>query len=127
MKAAVVAKPGADFEIVEREIPSPGAGQVRLRVQACGICYSDHAVKDGLWPGLAYPRVPGHEVAGVIDEVGAGVTRWKKSQRVGVGWYGGGDGNTGPGRRGEFPLFAKRQNNRTSQNSRGPGGTNSAP
>ncbi len=106
MKAAVVAKPGADFEIVEREIPSPGAGQVRLRVQACGICYSDHAVKDGLWPGLAYPRVPGHEVAGVIDEVGAGVTRWKKSQRVGVGWYGGHDGTCDQCRRGNFLLCA---------------------
>jgi D-arabinose 1-dehydrogenase-like Zn-dependent alcohol dehydrogenase len=106
MRAAVVAKPGADFEIVEREIPSPGAGQVRLRVQACGICYSDHAVKDGLWPGIAYPRVPGHEVAGVIDEIGAGVTRWKKGQRVGVGWYGGHDGTCDQCRRGNFVLCA---------------------
>ena len=106
MKAAIVAKPGADFEIVEREVPSPGAGQVRLRVQACGICFSDHYVKDGLWPGLEYPRVPGHEVAGVIDEVGAGVTQWKKGQRAGVGWYGGHDGTCDQCRRGNFHLCA---------------------
>src|SRR5882672_1051679 len=106
MKAAIVAKPGADFEIVEREVPSPGAGQVRLRVQACGICFSDHYVKDGLWPGLEYPRVPGHEVAGVIDEVGVGVTQWKKGQRVGVGWYGGHDGTCDQCRRGNFHLCA---------------------
>jgi len=106
MKAAIVAKPGADFEIVEREVPSPGAGQVRLRVQACGICFSDHYVKDGLWPGLEYPRVPGHEVAGVIDEVGTGVTQWKKGQRAGVGWYGGHDGTCDQCRRGNFHLCA---------------------
>jgi len=70
-------------------MPQPGAGEVRIKVQACGICFSDHfLVKDGVWPGLAYPRVPGHEVARVIDEVGAGVTEWKKGSRVGVGWHG---------------------------------------
>jgi D-arabinose 1-dehydrogenase-like Zn-dependent alcohol dehydrogenase len=104
MRAAVVVKAGAEFEIQEREIPAPGVGQVRVRVQACGICFSDHYTKDGLWPGLAYPRVPGHEVAGVIDEVGAGVTTWKKGQRVGVGWYGGHDGTCEQCRRGDFAL-----------------------
>jgi len=102
MLAAVVNKPGADFELVEREIPSPGAGQARIRVQACGICFSDHYVKDGLWPGIQFPRVPGHEVAGVIDEIGAGVTTWKKGQRVGVGWHGGHDGTCLQCRRGDF-------------------------
>src|SRR5262249_16722522 len=91
MKAAQVSKPGGDFEIVERTIPEPDAGQVRIRVQACGICHSDVLVKEGLLPGIQYPRVPGHEVAGVIDEVGAGVVTWKKGQRVGVGWHGGHD------------------------------------
>ncbi len=104
MRAAVVVKAGAEFEIQEREIPAPGAGQVRVRVQACGICFSDHYTKDGLWPGLVYPRVPGHEVAGVIDEVGADVTTWKKGQRVGVGWYGGHDGTCEQCRRGDFAL-----------------------
>ena len=102
MKVAQVSKPGADFEIVEREIPQPPAGHVRIRVQACGICFSDHLVKDGLWPGIAYPRVPGHEVAGVIDELGAGVAIWKKGQRVGVGWHGGQDGTCLQCRRGDF-------------------------
>jgi D-arabinose 1-dehydrogenase-like Zn-dependent alcohol dehydrogenase len=89
MKVVQVPKPGADFEIVEREIPNPGAGHVRIRVQACGICHSDNLTKEGHWPGIQYPRAPGHEVAGVIDEVGPGVTTWKKGQRVGVGWDGG--------------------------------------
>ena len=102
MKAAQVTKPGADFEIVEREIPQPLAGHVRIRVQACGICFSDHLVKDNLWPGIQYPRVPGHEVAGVIDELDAGVTTWKKGQRVGVGWHGGQDGTCLACRRGDF-------------------------
>jgi len=102
MKAAVVTKPGADFEIQEREIPAPGAGQVRIKVHACGICYSDHLTKDGGWPGITYPRVPGHEVAGVIDELGAGVTTWKRGQRVGVGWHGGQDGTCLQCRRGDF-------------------------
>ncbi len=102
MKVAQVTKAGGDFEIVEREIPQPPPKQVRIRVQACGICFSDHLVKDNLWPGLQYPRVPGHEVAGVIDEVGAGVTNWKKGQRVGVGWHGGQDGTCIACRRGDF-------------------------
>ncbi len=83
MKAAQLPKAGADFQIVERDIPEPGPGHVRIRVQACGVCHSDALAKEGGWPGLVYPRVPGHEVAGVIDEAGAGVTQWTKGQRVG--------------------------------------------
>jgi D-arabinose 1-dehydrogenase-like Zn-dependent alcohol dehydrogenase len=104
MKAVQVPKPGADFEIVEREVPQPGPGHVRIRVQACGVCHSDVITKEGLIPGIAYPRVPGHEVAGVVDEVGAGVTQWRKGQRVGVGvgWHGGQDGTCLACRRGDF-------------------------
>jgi D-arabinose 1-dehydrogenase-like Zn-dependent alcohol dehydrogenase len=102
MKAVQVPKPGADFEIVEREIPTPGPREVRIKVQACGVCHSDTVTKDGLFPGITYPRVPGHEIAGVIDELGAGVTNWKKGQRVGVGWHGGQDGTCNACRRGDF-------------------------
>jgi D-arabinose 1-dehydrogenase-like Zn-dependent alcohol dehydrogenase len=102
MKVVQVPKPGADFEIVEREIPEPGAGQVRIRVQACGVCHSDVITKEGLFPGISYPRVPGHEIAGVIDEIGAGVKNWKKGQRIGVGWHGGQDGTCLACRRGDF-------------------------
>jgi D-arabinose 1-dehydrogenase-like Zn-dependent alcohol dehydrogenase len=102
MKAAQISKAGGDFEIVEREIPKPGAGQVRIKVQACGVCHSDMLTKEGAWPGIQYPRVPGHEVAGVIDELGAGVSVWKKGQRVGVGWHGGEDGTCPSCRRGDF-------------------------
>jgi D-arabinose 1-dehydrogenase-like Zn-dependent alcohol dehydrogenase len=102
MEAAQIPKPGADFQIVEREIPNPGAGQVRIKVQACGICHSDALTKEGVWPGIEYPRVPGHEIAGVIDEVGAGVSEWKQGQRVGVGWHGGQDGTCLACRRGDF-------------------------
>ena len=102
MKAAQVPKPGADFEIVEREIPKPGVGEVRIKVQACGICHSDVLTKEGQWPGIQYPRVPGHEIAGIVDELGAGVSEWKKGQRVGVGWHGGHDGTCLACRRGDF-------------------------
>jgi D-arabinose 1-dehydrogenase-like Zn-dependent alcohol dehydrogenase len=102
MKAAQVPAPGADFQIVEREIPKPGAGQVRIKVQACGVCHSDMFTKEGLWPGIQYPRVPGHEVVGRIDEVGAGVSGWAEGQRVGVGWHGGHDGTCAECRRGDF-------------------------
>ena len=102
MKAVQVPKPGADFEVVEREIPEPGAAQVRIRVQACGVCHSDVFTKDGLFPGITYPCVPGHEIAGVIDAVGAGVKDWKKGERVGVGWHGGQDGTCLACRRGDF-------------------------
>src|SRR5713101_5546745 len=102
MKAAQVPKPGADFQIVEREIPTPGVGHVRIKVQACGICHSDVLTKEGAWPGIEYPRVPGHEVAGIIDELGVGVSEWKKGQRIGVGWHGGHDGTCVACRRGDF-------------------------
>ena len=102
MKVAQVPKPGADFEVVEREIPAPEAGHVRIKVQACGVCHSDVLTKEGLLPGIQYPRVPGHEVAGIIDEVGAGVSVWKKGQRVGVGWHGGQDNTCRECRRGDF-------------------------
>jgi D-arabinose 1-dehydrogenase-like Zn-dependent alcohol dehydrogenase len=102
MKAAQVPKPGADFEMVEREIPKPGAGEVRIKVEACGICHSDVLTKEGQWPGIQYPRVPGHEIAGIVDELGAGVSGWRKGQRVGVGWHGGHDGTCLACRRGDF-------------------------
>jgi D-arabinose 1-dehydrogenase-like Zn-dependent alcohol dehydrogenase len=102
MMVAQISKPGGDFEIVEREIPEPGAGQVRIRVQACGVCHSDVLTKEGAWPGIQYPRIPGHEVAGIIDEVGPDVSAWKKGQRVGVGWHGGQDNTCRECRRGDF-------------------------
>jgi D-arabinose 1-dehydrogenase-like Zn-dependent alcohol dehydrogenase len=102
MKVAQVPKAGGDLQIVEREIPTPSAGEVRIKVQACGICHSDVLTKEGAWPGIQYPRVPGHEVAGIIDEVGAGVSDWKKGQRVGVGWHGGQDNTCAACRRGDF-------------------------
>jgi D-arabinose 1-dehydrogenase-like Zn-dependent alcohol dehydrogenase len=102
MKAAQISKPGAGFQMVEREIPEPGAGHVRIKVQACGVCHSDVLTVEGSWPGIQYPRVPGHEVAGVVDKVGAGVSEWKKGQRVGVGWHGGQDNTCPECRRGDF-------------------------
>ena len=102
MRLAQIAKPGGEFELVEREIPNPGAGQVRIKVRACGVCHSDVLTKEGLWPGIQYPRVPGHEVAGIIDEVGANVTAWRQGQRVGVGWHGGHDNSCRHCRRGDF-------------------------
>ena len=102
MKAAQIVKPGAEFQIVERDIPVPSRGEVRIKVQACGICHSDVLTKDGTWPGIQYPRVPGHEVVGIVDELGAGVSAWKQGQRVGVGWHGGHDNTCGPCRRGDF-------------------------
>jgi D-arabinose 1-dehydrogenase-like Zn-dependent alcohol dehydrogenase len=102
MKVAIVPKAKADFEIIERDIPTPSTGQVRIRVHACGVCFSDHMVKDGLMPWITYPRSPGHEIAGTIDEVGPHVTAWKKGQRVGVGWHGGHDFTCIQCRRGDF-------------------------
>lgn len=102
MRVMQVPRPNAAFELVEREIPEPGAGSVRLQVHACGVCHSDSVTKEGLWPGIAYPRVPGHEVAGIIDAAGAGVTGWKAGQRVGVGWHGGHCGYCDSCRRGDF-------------------------
>lgn len=104
---AQVPKAGGEFELVERDIPQPEVGEVRIKVQACGICFSDHLVKDGAFPGITYPRVPGHEVAGVIDEVGAQVTEWKKGDRVGVGWHGGHCFVCSSCRRGDFVTCQK--------------------
>jgi D-arabinose 1-dehydrogenase-like Zn-dependent alcohol dehydrogenase len=102
MRAAQVSKAGTGFQIVERDIPTPEPGHVRIKVLACGVCRSDALVVEGSWPGIPYPRVPGHEVAGVVDEVGPGVTTWRKGQRVGVGWHGGHDGTCQECRRGDF-------------------------
>ena len=102
MKAVQISKPGGNFEVVERPIPEPARGQVRIKVEACGICHSDALVKEGHWPGIPYPRVPGHEIAGRIDAVGADVTLWKPGQRVGVGWHGGHCFQCDPCRRGDF-------------------------
>jgi D-arabinose 1-dehydrogenase-like Zn-dependent alcohol dehydrogenase len=104
MKVAQISKPGGNWEIVEREIPEPKAGEVRIKVEACGICHSDLFVKEGLWPGISYPRVPGHEIAGRIDAVGANVSQWKVGQRVGVGWHGGHCFVCEACRRGDFVL-----------------------
>lgn len=102
MRVVQISQPNGPFELVEREIPEPDAGQVRLKVEACGICHSDSLTKEGAWPGIQYPRVPGHEVAGIIDAVGAGVSGWTEGQRVGVGWHGGYCGHCEPCRRGDF-------------------------
>jgi D-arabinose 1-dehydrogenase-like Zn-dependent alcohol dehydrogenase len=102
MRSVQVSRPKGDFELVERDIPEPGAGAVRLKVQACGICHSDSFTKEGTFPGIQYPRVPGHEVAGIIDALGAGVRGWTAGQRVGVGWHGGHCGYCDSCRRGDF-------------------------
>jgi D-arabinose 1-dehydrogenase-like Zn-dependent alcohol dehydrogenase len=102
MRAVQVTSPRGPLELVEREIPQPGPGAVRIKVQACGICHSDSLVKEGHWPGVQYPRVPGHEVTGVIDAVAPDVSAWKKGQRVGVGWHGGHCGSCESCRRGDF-------------------------
>ena len=104
MLVAQVSKKGGPFEIVERPMPEPGPGQVRLKVDACGICHSDQIFKEGNWPGLTFPVVPGHEVAGRVDKIGEGVTRFKVGQRVGVGWNGGYCGHCQPCFEGEFPY-----------------------
>jgi D-arabinose 1-dehydrogenase-like Zn-dependent alcohol dehydrogenase len=109
MKAAQISVPHGDFELVERDIPEPGARQVRVKVEACGICHSDVLVKDSLWPGIQYPRVPGHEVAGRIDAAGSDVTQWAEGQRVGVGWHGGHCFVCDPCRRGDFAMCVKRK------------------
>jgi len=104
MKVVQVGSPKGPFEQVEREIPRPARGEVRVRVEACGICHSDVLTKEGLWPGIQLPRVPGHEIAGVVDEVGEGVAAWKAGQRVGIGWHGGHCGWCDPCRRADFLL-----------------------
>ena len=102
MKAAVIKEAGADFEIIEKDKPSPQKNEVLIKVEACGICHSDNFVKAGGFPGLEYPRVPGHEVVGTIEEVGEGVSKWKKGERIGVGWHGGHCFECEPCRRGDF-------------------------
>jgi D-arabinose 1-dehydrogenase-like Zn-dependent alcohol dehydrogenase len=109
MKVAQISKPGGDFELVERDIPEPGPRQVRVKVEACGVCHSDIFVKEGLWPGLQYPRVPGHEIAGQLDALGEGVTTWKIGDRVGVGWHGGHDFVCNECRRGDFSMCVNRK------------------
>jgi len=109
MKVAQISKANGDWQLVERDVPNPGPGQVLVKIDACGICHSDTLVKEGLWPGLQYPRVPGHEVAGRIETVGEGVTAWKKGQRVGVGWHGGHCFVCEPCRRGDFAMCVNRK------------------
>src|SRR5881397_82105 len=109
MRVVQVTRPNGPFEIAEREIPEPGAGQVRVIVEACGICHSDMFVKEGLWPGLQYPRVPGHEVAGRVDALGGDVTAWQKNQRVGVGLHGGHCFVCEQCRRGDFAMCVNRK------------------
>ena len=87
MRAQIVESAGASFTLVNRDVPRPGPGEVRIKVAACGVCHSDHLVKAGLWPGLRLPRAPGHEVAGTIDALGEGVTRFAVGARVGIGWH----------------------------------------
>jgi D-arabinose 1-dehydrogenase-like Zn-dependent alcohol dehydrogenase len=110
MKAAQVSAAGAGLKIVDLNIPDPGPGHVRIKVQACGVCHSDAIILEGLRPGIPYPRVPGHEVAGLVDAVGTGVTQWQKGQRVGVGWHGGHDGTCPECRRGDFRNCRNQQN-----------------
>jgi D-arabinose 1-dehydrogenase-like Zn-dependent alcohol dehydrogenase len=109
MKAAQISKAGGDWELVERDVPDPGPGLMRVKVEACGICHSDALVKDGIWPGLQYPRVPGHEIAGRVDAVGANVTSWAVGQRVGVGWHGGHCFVCEQCRRGDFAMCVNRK------------------
>jgi alcohol dehydrogenase/propanol-preferring alcohol dehydrogenase len=104
MRVMQVSKPGGPFESVDRPIPQPGAGEVRIKVKACGVCHSDAFVKEGTYPGIEYPRTPGHEVVGDIDAIGTGVTAWKAGDRVGVGWHGGHCGQCMQCRRGDFIL-----------------------
>ncbi len=109
MQAVQVTKAGGPLELVERDIPEPAAGQVLIKVQACGICHSDSLTKEGHWPGLAFPRVPGHEIAGVIERMGAGVEGWSVGQRVGIGWHGGHCGHCERCRHGDFVLCQNAQ------------------
>ena len=92
MRAVQVSEAKGSFQVVERDVPEPKARQVRVRIEACGLCHSDVLTKENLLPGIRYPRVPGHEIAGVIDAVGSDVPEWKVCDRVGVGWFGGNDG-----------------------------------
>jgi D-arabinose 1-dehydrogenase-like Zn-dependent alcohol dehydrogenase len=101
MRVVQVARPKGPLELVEREIPEPGTGTVRIKVQACGVCHSDSVTKEGLFPNISYPRVPGHEIIGILDKVGTGVAGWSVGQRAGVGWHGGNCGYCDACRRGD--------------------------
>ena len=102
MRVMQVSHAGGPFELAEREIAEPGAGHVRIKVEACGVCHSDALTREGKWPGIRYPRVPGHEIAGIVDAVGEGVAGWTRGQRVGIGWHGGHCGHCDSCRRGDF-------------------------
>jgi D-arabinose 1-dehydrogenase-like Zn-dependent alcohol dehydrogenase len=102
MRAIQIEKKGAPLQLVERELPQPGRGEVRVKVQACGVCHSDSVAKEGLFPSVPYPIIPGHEIAGVVDAVGEGVVGWSVGTRVGVGWFGGHCGHCDPCRRGQL-------------------------
>ena len=102
MRAVQVARPGGPFEVVERDIPDPGPRSVRINVQSCGVCHSDSFTKERGWPGIRYPRIPGHEICGVIDAVGNDVVGWGAGDKVGVGWHGGHCGHCNSCRRGDF-------------------------
>ncbi|HET6143168.1 MAG TPA: alcohol dehydrogenase [Candidatus Acidoferrales bacterium] len=107
MRAFQIPKAKEPFQLVEREMPAPAPGAVRIKVQACGICHSDEYAKEGSRPGITYPRIPGHEIAGVIDAIGDGVQGWEVGQRVGVGWHGGHCGYCNSCRRGDFVTCSK--------------------
>ena len=109
MKVAQVAKPNAVLEVIERDVPDPKPRQVRIKVQACGVCHSDMYTVAGAFPGIQYPRVPGHEVVGIVDAVGADVPDWKQGMRVGVGWHGGHCGHCSSCRRGDFITCVRGQ------------------
>jgi len=109
MRVAQVVAGKGPFEIVERERPEPGPGHVRVKVQASGICHSDSLTKEGIWPGIQYPRVPGHEVAGVVDALGGGSEGLKVGDRVGLGWHGGHCGRCASCRRGDFVTCQRGQ------------------
>jgi alcohol dehydrogenase len=109
MQAVQVANPGGPLELVERDVPEPPEGHVLVKVQACGICHSDSLTKEGQWPGLQFPRVPGHEIAGVVEKLGARVEGWEVGQRIGVGWHGGHCGHCEHCRHGDFVLCQKGQ------------------
>ena len=111
MRSVQVSKPKGPLEIVERDIPEPAARQVRIKVQACGVCHSDSFTKEGLFPGIQYPRVPGHEIAGIIDVVTKDVGEWKPGQRVAVGWHGGNCGHCDPKEEGYYTVYASLYDN----------------
>ena len=107
MKAIQISSPGADFEIIEKEIPEPGNNEVLIKVEACGVCHGDSISKEGHFPDIKYPIIPGHEVVGIVHKVGSMVTSWKTGQRVGVGWFGGHCNQCSACRKGDFGACEK--------------------